>query len=440
MYRLLMWGQQQVEAWYSTPWRSLLWRSLLGRLSAVYRQLSKESGIWGVEMVQAGAGIGAILIGLGVVLASVIAFELQYRRRPGNELAMTLGTWELPVHEPDHYKLVGTLELQNQTRTLEIMVPQLTAEATLLAATDLSGVTHEVTVQPHHPDADARPDGYWFAYIVKVAKTTGLTVTVDIKGSDLRSLKSAWVKVHYTTYGPEGRIPKTRHVIVPLSFPDHDSLLAPRPTPAGEVFPVPTHLLSPLDDPVEVVKRYVVPHAQPHDIVTIGETPLAIMQGRLRHPSEIKPGWVAKRLCYYFMPTSSLATACGLQALVDIVGAWRVMAAFIGGSALKVFGSPGGFYRFAGEQARLIDDVTGTLPPYDQFIVLGPQAPERVVDQIKQETGLSAAIVDVNDLRAVKVLAASSDLSETVLREALLSNPAGNADEQTPVVLIRPAQ
>jgi hypothetical protein len=94
----------------------------------------------------------------------------------------------------------------------------------------------------------------------------------------------------------------------------------------------------------------------------------------------------------------------------------------------------------AGEQARLIDDVTGTLPPYDQFIVLGPTHSQEVVDQIKRETGLSAAIVDVNDLKAVKILAATSDISPAVLEQALRSNPAGNADEQTPVVLIRPAQ
>jgi hypothetical protein len=92
----------------------------------------------------------------------------------------------------------------------------------------------------------------------------------------------------------------------------------------------------------------------------------------------------------------------------------------------------------AGEQARLIDDVTGTLPPYDQFIVLGPKNPQTVVDEIKAGTGLEAAIVDVNDLRRVKVLAATSGASEKLLNQALLMNPAGNASEQTPIVLIRP--
>ncbi len=130
-----------------------------------------------------------------------------------------------------------------------------------------------------------------------------------------------------------------------------------------------------------------------------------------------------------------------MQSLVDLVGAPRVFFAFVVGAiAKKVLGTPGVFYRLAGDQARLVDDVTGTLPPYDQFIVLGPHNPQQVVERITRETGLLAAIVDVNDLRAVKVLAASPGLTETFLTEALISNPAGNADEQTPVVLIRPTE
>jgi hypothetical protein len=72
--------------------------------------------------------------------------------------------------------------------------------------------------------------------------------------------------------------------------------------------------------------------------------------------------------------------------------------------------------------------------------VLGPENAQGIVDQIQRETGLSAAIVDVNDLKAVKILAATSDLQINFLKQALITNPAGNADEQTPVVLIRPTE
>ncbi len=85
------------------------------------------------------------------------------------------------------------------------------------------------------------------------------------------------------------------------------------------MLPIRTHILAELDNPVEIVKRYVLPRAQKGDIVALAETPLALMQGRYRHPSEVKPGWAAKRVCLFFLPTSSLATACGMQTLVDVV-------------------------------------------------------------------------------------------------------------------------
>lgn len=386
-------------------------------------------------------GIG-IAVGILVLLIGFawLAFEMQFRRRPGNRLELTSGNWQLEVYEPRRYVLVGELEFINQTRRLEIMLPQVWAEATLLSSDSLEGISQRIRIVPRHPDAEPRPDDYWFGYIVKVGKRTKIEVAIELQGSNLSELQAAWVRVHYLTYGPQGRIPKVRHVVVPLKFPKpEDSPLRWRPTPQADVLPVRTHLLTHLDTPAEVVKRYVMPHAQPGDVVAIGETPIAIMQGRWRHPSDVKPGWLAKRLCYYFLPTSSLATACGLQALVDIVGSGRVAFAFaVGAIAKKFLRKPGVFYQLAGDQARLIDDVTGTLPPYDQFIVLGPENPQGIVDEIKQATGLSAAIVDVNDLKAVKILAATSDLSTSFLEQALRSNPAGNADEQTPVVLIRP--
>jgi len=388
-------------------------------------------------MVFIAIGIGVlVLVGLGL-----LAIELQYRRRPGNDLELTLGHWQETIALPNQRVWVGELELVNRTPRLEIMVPELWATTQLLSQGSLAGISWETRVTPAHADAPARADGYWFAYIVKVRKTTHLKVTVDIRGEDLSALESAWVQVHYVTYGPQGRIPKSRHLVLPLAAsPELPAQPQWQLVANLGVLPIRTHLLTHLDDPVAVVERYVIPYAQAGDIVTIGETPLAIMQGRWRHPSEVQPGWLARRLCYYFLPTSSLATACGLQSLVDLVGPWRVAFAFIGGAIAKVLGQPGGFYQLAGEQARLIDDVTGTLPPYDQFIVLGPDRPQAVCDRIYQKTGLAAAIVDVNDLQAVKVLAASQGADLTLLTTALRGNPAGNADEQTPLVLIRPAR
>lgn len=388
--------------------------------------------------------IGTLAIGV-TAAASLLALgglglEWKYRQSPGNDLELTAGDWHLTLSEPNHYLLTGELEFLNRTPRFEIMLPEVQAQVKLLSDGSLETVTCQVKVIPCHKDTPARADGYWFGYIVKLRSTTQIKISVDIQGEGLSKLQSAWVQVKYVTYGPGGHIPKVRHIIVPLQFPEPTQPPKGRNVGNAEVFPIRTHLLGPTDDPVEIVKRYALPHAQKGDMITIGETPIAVIQGRFRHPTDIKPGWVAKRVCLFFLPTSSLATACGMQALVDISGPVRVLAAFALGAIAKVLGKPGVFYQLAGEQARLIDDVTGTLPPYDQFIVLGPLNPQQVVDRIQQETGLAAAIVDANDLRAVKILAASPGLSEAFIEQALISNPAGNADERTPLVLIRPAQ
>ncbi|MFZ9738094.1 MAG: F420-0:Gamma-glutamyl ligase [Prochlorotrichaceae cyanobacterium] len=389
------------------------------------------------------------IVGLGVLAlvgGTAAVLEQQYRRRPGNALVLDQGQWELAKVNDNLLQLQGNLTFTNTTDRFEIMIPEVRVKAKLLSKASLQSVTWKTQCQGNHPDFPPRPDDYWYAYIVKAHKQTQLRVTIDIQGEPeaLAALQTAWLRVHYIAYGPGGRTPRVHHVVVPLQYPDPQVTGTWRlggeseTNPVAKVLPIYTHLLTAIDDPVEVIQRYVAPHAQPGDVVTMGETPLAIMQGRYRHPSTVKPGGLARRICCYFLPTSSLATACGMQTLVDVVGAPRVFFAFVGGILLRALGQRGGFYQLAGEQARLIDDVTGTLPPYDQFIVLGPTQVEQVVQDIETQTGLKAAIVDVNDLKAVKVLAASAGVSQDFLTAALRSNPAGNADEQTPIVLLRP--
>jgi hypothetical protein len=127
-----------------------------------------------------------------------------------------------------------------------------------------------------------------------------------------------------------------------------------------------------------------------------------------------------------------------MQSLIDVAGPARVLVAWLAGTALKLVGSKGWFYRLAGDQARLIDDVTGTTPPYDQTIVLGPEQPEAFCGAMAAALGVAVAVVDVNDLGRVKVLASSPGCDEELLERALRPNPAGNANERTPLVLVRP--
>jgi hypothetical protein len=174
-------------------------------------------------------------------------------------------------------------------------------------------------------------------------------------------------------------------------------------------------------------------------VLTIGETPLAVMQGQYIHPATLEPSTLARLLCRVFHPTSSLATACGMQSLIDREGPARILGAWLIGTGLKALGFKGWFYRLAGDQARLIDDITGTTPPYDQTLVMGPQDPGQFCHRMAEALGVGVAVVDVNDLGRVKVLAASKGCDGALLERALRPNPAGNANERTPLVLVRAA-
>lgn len=83
-----------------------------------------------------------------------------------------------------------------------------------------------------------------------------------------------------------------------------------------------------------------------------------------------------------------------------------------------------------------------TPPPHAQFVCLGPARAERVVAAICARTGVEAAVVDVNDRSreiGLTVVAASAGVDVPRLTAALLDNPAGNAAQQTPLVIVRGA-
>jgi len=383
--------------------------------------------------------ISALVFGL-----ALLWLEARHRLRPASPLRLSTGGWKVQRLNDNRLAVNGSVTIHNPHPRMEVFVPEISLKPTLLGRADLAGVTVSCRITPRHPDEQARADGYWFAYIVKGRKSTHADLSVAIsapEGTDLKGLlDTLWLEILWVNYGPFGRLQRRDAVLIPLR----------RPAPASPataqwrqgdhctVLPIRTHLLGSLDDPAEVLRHYAGGVFQPGDVLTIGETPLAVMQGRYHHPAMVEPSSLARLLCRVFHPTSSLASACGLQTLIDDVGPARVLCAWLLGTALKAVGSKGWFYRLAGEQARLIDDITGTTPPYDQTIVLGPAQPAAFCCEMAAALGVAVAVVDVNDLGRVKVLASSPGCDEALLQRALRPNPAGNANERTPLVLVRP--
>ena len=380
--------------------------------------------------------IAPLALGLGVAL-----LELRHRLRPSSPLRMQPKDWSV-ISLPGMLRIEGVLEIQNPNSRMEVFVPDLRVNPVLLGRGDPSVLKVTTRVEADHPDEETRPDGYWAAYIVKGRKTTLVKVRIDVAGMNpLDLVDSLWVDTHWSNYGPFGRLQRRQGVLVPLRRPQplEASEASFIPGDGCSVLPLRTHLLGPLDDAIEVLLTYASAVVQPGDVLTLGETPLAVIQGRYRHPSEVYPGMVARFACRVFHPTSSLASACGMQSLIDVVGPTRVLAALFGGLLMKLIGIPGGFYRLAGPQARLIDDITGTTPPYDQTLVLGPDNPSAFCQEAAASLGIAVAIVDVNDLGRVRVLASSAGCDEALLHRALQPNPAGNANQRTPLVLVRPS-
>ena len=380
-----------------------------------------------------------LLLGL-----TLVVLELRHRLRPASPLRLRAENFRVEAGS-DGLSVSGMVTIHNPHQRMEVMVPEIELRPTLLGRGDLAGVTVSSRIEALHPDEESRPDGYWAAYIVKGRKSTSARIQISLSGAPGQSLDqlldTLWLEILWVNYGPFGRLHRRDGVLVPLQQPTPLAAVDARWRDGDRcrVLPVGTHLLGVLDEPEAVLRRYAGELIQPGDVLTIGETPLAVMQGRYHHPATVQPSALARLLCRGFHPTSSLATACGLQSLIDVVGPAQVLGAWLIGLALKLVGSKGWFYRLAGDQARLIDDITGTTPPYDQTIVLGPHQPAAFCAAMARALGVAVAVVDVNDLGRVKVLASSPGCDEALLERALRPNPAGNANERTPLVLVRPS-
>ncbi|VBB06507.1 f420-0:gamma-glutamyl ligase [Lucifera butyrica] len=205
-----------------------------------------------------------------------------------------------------------------------------------------------------------------------------------------------------------------------------------------ELKPVRTRILTANDDIVETIAHYAGQDIGPDDVVSVAESVVAITQGRITRPEEMEPSFLAKVLCRFVPQKGSLSSCYGMQAAMDAEGKWRVLFAMIMGFLAKLIGRNGVFYELAGEQAALIDDVTGTMPPYDKHLVYGPQNPAGVAEAIKKRLGcFGAAVADVNDLKRAAVLGASEGLDPQTLARILIDNPFGNASQKTPIVIIK---
>ncbi|HTJ25646.1 MAG TPA: coenzyme F420-0:L-glutamate ligase [Candidatus Limnocylindria bacterium] len=207
--------------------------------------------------------------------------------------------------------------------------------------------------------------------------------------------------------------------------------------PEGLVaIPVRTRLIAAGDDLAQVVGEAVRGIARPGDVVVIAETAVAIAQSRFIPAEFIRPSRLALTLSRRAGALATVNQPESLQLVIDQVGPRRVLWAALAHVLGRLRGKRGVFYEILGEAIAAIDGYTGTLPPYERAIVLGPAEPDRVASELAEKLGVHVAIVDANDLRRAKALGASPRLDRAAVERALLGNPGGNGDEQTPLVVL----
>jgi len=207
--------------------------------------------------------------------------------------------------------------------------------------------------------------------------------------------------------------------------------------------PIRTRVVMPGDDLDAFILEYAKDAVQPGDLLFVTEKIVAITQGRSYKLDTIKPRKLALFLSKYVTRTP-YGIGLGMPETMEMAlrecGTPRILFAAAVSAVTKAFGRKGDFYRIAGDKARAIDGPTkGTIPPYNQAVVLGPERPREVAARLKSLLGidLDVAVVDINDLGG-NILGSTMDkVGEKRLVAILKDNPLGQGHESTPLGIVR---
>ncbi len=207
--------------------------------------------------------------------------------------------------------------------------------------------------------------------------------------------------------------------------------------------PIRTRVVMPGDDLDAFIREYAADVVTAGDLLFVTEKIVAITQGRSYRLDEIEVRPLARFLSKYVTRTP-YGIGLGMPETMEMAlrecGTPRILFAAAVSAVTKLFGRRGDFYRIAGDKARAIDGPTpGTIPPYNQAVVLGPTRPQAVAARLKSLLGEVAdvAVVDINDIGG-NILGSTLDRdAEQRLVRILRDNPLGQGHQSTPLGVIR---
>lgn len=208
-----------------------------------------------------------------------------------------------------------------------------------------------------------------------------------------------------------------------------------------ERIPVKTHIVGKDDDICKVVDDYTKDKLVAGDIVFISEKCVACTQNRAIPLKDIHPSKLATFLAKFVTKTPhgiGLGMPETMHYAIKECGTLRILAAASAGAIGKLFGKKGWFYIVAGRKAASIDGPTpNTIPPYNEYVVLGPQNPDDEARKIAAKINHPVCIVDINDLGGNILGASPEQIDRDLICAILKDNPLGQDHEQTPIGIIR---
>jgi len=376
------------------------------------------------------------------LLFFLILSDLYIKNSPKSKLVLVPINYKIKKKDGLN-ELIIDLKITNTSKTKETMVSNINFELDFFKSKGneyCQNLNYQEDIYIYENNKIKNLNNYWPTTIIKSNSELFIRIIYKFSNNNFRKkIKYLWLKIYWENYGHFGISNNKDCFLINLDGQKQ------RPKEVFEIpinnkykaFAIKTDLLGCFDNPVNTVIEYCKGIVEKNDILTIGESPLAIMQNRYISPQNLEYSLFSKALCYFFHPTSSLATACGMQLLINRIGVTRITFALFVGFLFKLVGIKGMFYRLTGSESSLIDDISGTVTPYDKSIVMGPLNADLFCKEVSNYLNIDVAVVDVNDLGGVKVIASSNKKVNKILKRNLISNPAGNGDEKTPIVLIR---
>lgn len=208
--------------------------------------------------------------------------------------------------------------------------------------------------------------------------------------------------------------------------------------------PVTTPIIQEGDDIYQIIDAATKDKRVAGDIITVSSCVVAIAEERVFTVDTIKVSRLAQIVSHFvshknvpFGGAAPLANPASMEIAIKEVGKFRIILGTLAGAIGKLFRKSGWFYIVAGQQSALIDDPPAAIPPYDYSVIPGPKDSFFTSKKIKELTGFEAAVIDANDIGAAWVVGYTSKVDKQKLETILSDNPAGNEDQQTPIVLVR---